>query len=84
MLISEVKSPIILHSLRSVDASITDLSYLVPSLLIYCSSRPKLIQNDCVWSFEVKENSRLVASGSKSDIRKDGSREGILREIIDE
>ena len=83
MLISEMKSPIILHSLRSIDTSITYLSYFISSLLIYCSSRPKLVQNYCVRCFEVKENSRLVASGSKSDIRKDGSREGILGEIID-
>ena len=82
--ISEEKSPVILPGLRLIDTSITDLSYFVSSLLIYCSPRPKLIQNYSVRRFKVQENSWLEAPGSKGDVGEDSGRESIFGEIIDE
>ena len=70
-LISEVESSIMLPSLRLIDTSVTNLTYLVSSLLIDCSPGPKLIQDYSVWSFEVKENSRLKASWPKGHIGED-------------
>jgi len=83
-LISEVESSIMLPGLRLIDTSVTNLTYLVSSLLIDCSPGPKLIQDYGVWSFEVKENSGFVASWAKSYIGEDSWGEGILREIIDQ
>ena len=70
-LISEVESSIMLPGLGLIDTSITNLTYLVSSLLIDCSPGPKLIQDYGVWSFEVNVNSGFIASWSKSDIGED-------------
>ena len=82
--ISEEQSSLILPGKRLVRTSKANFSYFVSPLLIHCGNRPKLVQNQGVWSFECDEDTRFDASRGEGDVGEDGGREGVFGEIVDE